>query len=261
MTWPRKSLRSWHVGRRVDRNRINATVTLDNGQAVCVMDGHRTGRPNLGRMGKSAFSYARPRPLTRRLLAYVRTIFRVLALRAQIGASQPLKVMLGAGPVTMKGWIATDADTLDITSFRAWRRLFSPNSIDRLMAEHILEHLSDTECTAALTECFHFLRKGGLLRIAVPDGFRKDPEYVEEVTPPKDGHQLLFTVDDLTARLERIGFAVTPLEYFDAAERFHRHPWEETDGLIRRSARYDTQERFKRGPLYYTSLIVDARKP
>ena len=42
---------------------------------------------------------------------------------------------------------------------------------------------------------------------------------------------------------------------------FHCYPWSEEDGFIGRSARYDRQERFKRGALYYTSLIVDARKP
>jgi predicted SAM-dependent methyltransferase len=188
-------------------------------------------------------------------------ILRFWAIRAQVRESQPLRVILGAGPVTMIGWIATDAEILDVTSRRAWGRLFLPNSIDRLMAEHVLEHLSNMECTVALTECFRYLKKGGLLRIAVPDGYRKDNEYVEEVSPPKDGHKLLFTVDDLVERLAQIGFEVTPLEYFDAKEEFHCYHWDEADGVIRRSARYDTQERFKRGSLYYTSLIVDARKP
>lgn len=199
--------------------------------------------------------------LARRLYNRLCRGARLSAVRAQVRTTQPLKVMLGAGPVTVNGWVSTDADMLDITSGLAWRRLFQPDSIDRLMAEHVLEHLSDSLCMKALTECHRYLRRGGILRIAVPDGYRRDPGYVEEVTPPKDGHQLLFTVDDLIARLERIGFEATPLEYFDADEQFHSVPWEEADGLIRRSARHDSQERFKRGSLYYTSLIVDARKP
>lgn len=186
---------------------------------------------------------------------------RLSAIRALVRTTQPLKVILGAGQVMVDGWISTDADILDVTSRCAWRRLFLPHSIDRLLAEHVLEHLSDAQCMRALTECFRSLKKGGLLRIAVPDGYRKDQAYVEEVSPPNDGHKLLFTVDDLAARLERIGFEVRPLEYFDATEQFHSQPWEEADGLVRRSVRYDTQERFKRGVLYYTSLIVDARKP
>lgn len=170
-------------------------------------------------------------------------------------------MILGAGKVTVSGWIATDHDVLDVTSSRSWKRLFAPNSIDRLMAEHVFEHLADSECAAAFAECFRYLKHGGLLRIAVPDGNRKDPEYVEEVRPPRDGHQILFTVDDLVQRLIQVGFQVTPLEYFDAKGLFHCYPWNEVDGLVRRSARYDTQERFKIGTLYYTSLIVDARKP
>jgi len=184
-----------------------------------------------------------------------------MPLQWRIKAARPLNVILGAGSVAMPGWVATDSQVLDVRSGRAWERLFAPASIDRLMAEHLFEHLSAAECQTAFSQCFRYLRSGGLLRIAVPDGNRKDPEYMEEVTPPKDGHRVLFTVDELRHRLAQVGFRVTPLEYFDAKEEFHCYPWREEDGLIRRSARYDRQERFKRGALYYTSLIVDARKP
>ena len=212
-------------------------------------------------MERIGWSCGRARRVLRALYGRLSSMFRLLAIRAQVRTSHPLNVILGAGPVNVSGWIPTDTDILDMTSTRAWVKLFSPNSIDRLMAEHVLEHLSDAECTMALTECFRYLKGGGLLRVAVPDGNRKDREYVKEVSPPKDGHKLLFTVDDLVARLERVGFEATPLEYFDVSEQFHSHPWDEADGLIRRSLRYDTQEPFKRGALYYTSLIVDARKP
>jgi predicted SAM-dependent methyltransferase len=185
---------------------------------------------------------------------------RLVAIRVQIRHACPLKVVLGSGPVTLGGWLATDSDVLDVTSLRAWERLFRPDSIDRLMAEHVFEHLSDSDCTTAFQQCLRYLKRGGVLRIAVPDGYRRDRDYVEEVTPPKDGHRQLFTVESLTRLLNRVGFETTPLEYFDAKEEFHCYPWNEADGLIRRSARFDSQERFKRGSLYYTSLIVDARK-
>jgi predicted SAM-dependent methyltransferase len=201
------------------------------------------------------------RPLAKVLLQAQHHTLRVRAIRAEANTVRPLNVILGAGPVTIQGWLATDAAVLDVTSGRDWRRLFTPGSIDRLMAEHLFEHLSEPECATAFTECFRYLKPGGLLRIAVPDGNRKDPEYFEEIRPPKDGHQLLFTVDDLTRQLVRVGFRVTPLEYFDANEEFHCYPWVEDDGLIRRSARFDRRERFKRGTVCYTSLIVDARKP
>ncbi len=186
---------------------------------------------------------------------------RYQAVRELAQRQQPLNVMLGAGPVAVSGWVSTDVATLNVASPRAWKRIFVPDSIDRLLAEHLFEHLSDGACGIAFEECFRYLKPGGLLRIAVPDGNRKDAEYVAEVSPPNDGHQQLFTVDDLVQRLVRTGFEVTPLEYYDAREDFHCHPWDEADGLIRRSARHDRQVRFKRGALYYTSLIVDARKP
>ena len=218
-------------------------------------------RQNTSSPFRTHMMIATARKLAGGLLQPLRQAARRLAVQAQAKTLRPLNVILGAGSVEMPGWIATDSDVLDVRSPRAWRRLFAHGSIDRLMAEHLFEHLSNAECARAFTECFRYLRGGGLLRIAVPDGHRKDPEYVEEVSPPKDGHQLLFTVDDLMQRLVRLGFHVTPLEYFDAKGEFHCYPWSENDGLIRRSARYDTQERFKIGALYYTSLIVDARKP
>lgn len=182
-------------------------------------------------------------------------------LRGEADVAQPLNVILGAGPVVMPGWLSTDADMLDVRSLDHWEGLFHTGSIDRLMAEHLFEHLTHEECATAFRLCFRFLKSGGLLRLAVPDGHRKDAAYVVEVTPPKDGHRVLFTVEDLSQCLAQAGFVVTPLEYFDADEQFHCAQWYETDGLIRRSARYDRQEQFRRGLLYYTSLIVDARKP
>ena len=37
-------------------------------------------------------------------------------------------------------------------------------------------------------------------------------------------------------------------------------PWDEREGHIKRSIRFDDQVAFQRGEMYYTSIIVDARK-
>ena len=185
---------------------------------------------------------------------------RVWNLRRVITRTKPLKVIIGAGPTEFAGWLQTDKELLDVTSPNDWRALFDPESIDSLLSEHMLEHLSEHECQIALAECYKHLKPGALFRVAVPDGFRRDSAYVEEVSPPNDGHQVLFTIDSLTSVLERAGFSTTPLEYFDAQEQFHSRPWNAEDGYIQRSARYDTQKAFQRGNLFYTSIIVDARK-
>ncbi|HKN82229.1 MAG TPA: methyltransferase domain-containing protein [Pyrinomonadaceae bacterium] len=186
---------------------------------------------------------------------------RVWNLRKQAATTRPLKVMLGAGPVRVPGWLQTDKELLDVTSQSDWSALFEPESIDSLLSEHMLEHLTETEARIALTECYRYLQPGGLFRIAVPDGYRRDAAYVAEASPPNDGHQVLYNIDSLTALLQSVGFATTALEYFDAQEQFHAVPWDEKEGLIRRSARFDTQQDFRRGVLFYTSVIVDARKP
>jgi predicted SAM-dependent methyltransferase len=181
-------------------------------------------------------------------------------LRRRVRATSPLFVVIGGGGTHFEGWVSTDREVLDVTRPDNWRRLFAPDSIDRLLSEHVFEHLSEDECRAAFAECYRYLKPGGLFRVAVPDGYRRDPVYAAEVTPPNDGHKSLFTVDTLPPLLASAGFEVTPLEYFDATESFHASAWNEREGFIARSARFDAQERFRRGELFYTSLIVDARK-
>ena len=190
----------------------------------------------------------------------VRRDANVRRVRREARAMRPLNVVIGGAQTAFRGWLSTDKGILDVCSPSDWEGLFEPSSIDRLLAEHLFEHLSEEECRVAFSECYRYLRSGGLLRIAVPDGYRRDPAYVAEVTPPKDGHKSLFTVHNLPPMLEAAGFSVTLLEYFDASEQFHANPWDERQGFISRSVRFDRQEDFKRGDLFYTSLIVDAVK-
>ena len=181
-------------------------------------------------------------------------------LRKEISTASPLRVMLGAGPIKQQGWFQTDKEILDVTSRDDWSVLFEPSSIDSLLSEHMFEHLTEDEARSALTECYRYLKPNGLFRLAVPDGYRRDLTYVKEVAPPNDGHKVLYNIDTLTALLQSVGFTTTPLEYFDKQERFHAVPWDQNEGMIHRSVRFDSQQAFQRDGLFYTSLIVDARK-
>jgi predicted SAM-dependent methyltransferase len=185
---------------------------------------------------------------------------RVRRLRERLAGATPLNVVIGAGATEFPGWFNTDREVLDIVSPRDWAELFAVGSIDRLLAEHVLEHLSEEQCRIAVGECYRYLKQGGLFRVAVPDGYRRDPSYVVEATPPNDGHQALYNIDTLTTLLENTGFVVDPLEYFDAQEEFHAQPWDENEGHVQRSIRFDSQTAFQRDQMFYTSLIVDARK-
>ena len=55
------------------------------------------------------------------------------------------------------------------------------------MAEHVWEHLSEADARAANRLCFRYLKPGGVLRLAVPDGLHPDPGYIDEVRPGGTG--------------------------------------------------------------------------
>jgi predicted SAM-dependent methyltransferase len=182
-------------------------------------------------------------------------------LRKELSSANPLRVVLGAGPTHFAGWFHTDKELLDVTSLNDWDALFVPESIDSLLSEHMLEHLTADEARIATSLCFRYLKPGGVFRVAVPDGYRRDPVYAAAASSKDEGHQVVYNVDSLSALLQNAGFATTPLEYFDAEEHFHAFAWDGENGLIQRSARFDSQQEFQRGDLFYTSVIVDARKP
>ena len=56
--------------------------------------------------------------------------------------------------------------------------------------------------------CYEFLRPGGRLRIAVPDGFHPEPGYIEYVRPGgtgigADDHKVLYNYQSLRKLLEK----------------------------------------------------------
>ncbi len=175
-----------------------------------------------------------------------------------------VRIILGAGGTSYPGWISTDYPTLDVTDEKSWHRLFQALKIDALLAEHVFEHLTDNQIVAAFANAYRFLKIGGYIRIAVPDGYHPDTEYIEMVKPGGKGpgskdHKQLFNYQTLSDQLEKAGFVVRLLEWFDEQGTFNFQEWKRQDGFISRSSRYD--ERNTKIPLSYTSLILDAHKP
>jgi len=155
-------------------------------------------------------------------------------------------------------------DQLNIVVEKDWERYFQRDSVDALLAEHVWEHLTYEEGRTAAQLCFAFLRPGGRLRIAVPDGMHPDPDYIKAVKPMGSGpgsedHKVLYTWKSLTSVLDSVGFVTRPLEYFDDRGNFIAAEWDPEGGMITRSARFDTRNRD--GILHYTSIVFDALKP
>ena len=185
-------------------------------------------------------------------------------IRAQVEAVQEsqgeLKIMIGAGITSYDNWVATDIPAFDILKHEHWAVLFQPDSIDRMLAEHVFEHLTTEQFQDFLRIARIYLADGGRIRIAIPDGYHADPNYIEHVRPGgigvgADDHKVLYTCDSMAKLLTEQGYGYQFLEYFDAGHVFHKMEWDIEDGFVHRSAQYD--QRNVDGKLVYTSLIVD----
>jgi predicted SAM-dependent methyltransferase len=173
------------------------------------------------------------------------------------------KIVLGASATFGPGWIPAEIEALNILQETDWERFFAPNSIDAMLAENVWEHLTADEAFLGAELCFRYLKPGGYLRIAVPDGNHPDPEYIAWVSPGGSGvgaddHTILYMHTSARALFERAGFAIRLHEYFDDAGRFHFTEWAPEYGMIHRSKCYDKRNRG--GKLGYTSIVLDAVK-
>ena len=187
----------------------------------------------------------------------------ILRLRRRVAATESPRIVVGASEVYEAGWIPTDVDYLNLLRPADWERFFAKDCLAAILAEHVWEHLTPDEGLRAARICREYLRPGGYLRLAVPDGFNPDPAYREWVRPGGSGpgaddHKALYTHESLGRLLSEAGLQVETLEYFDAAGQFHATDWKPEDGMIHRSLRFD--ERNHDGILRYSSLIVDARR-
>lgn len=195
----------------------------------------------------------------------IRRVLRRLKRFLKVLRMNPRKFNVGSGGINPDpSWLPTDIKTLNLTREADWRKLLLFLKVDNIMAEHVWEHLSDSDTALANAYCFKYLKPGGRLRLAVPDGYHPDPAYIEHVRPGGSGpgaddHHILYTYNVMKERLEKAGFRVELLEYWDEKGQFHAVDWSDEGGRISRSKRYD--KRNVDGKLNYTSLIVDAVKP
>lgn len=182
---------------------------------------------------------------------------------ARLSKSNKKKIIVGAGSQpSKKNWVNTNKHTLNLLNADTWKKYFQMDSIDNILAEHVWEHLTLEEGKKAVEVCYYFLKPGGKLRIAVPDGFHKSKSYIERVKPGgsgygSDDHKVLYNYKTLSESLKESGFKVEKIEYFDENHKFHFKDWSFEDGLVHRS-RFD--KRNKSGQINYTSLIIDGIK-
>ena len=124
------------------------------------------------------------------------------------------------------------------------------------------------EAQRALEYIYSYLKPGGRVRIAVPDGNNPDPDYIRYVGINGIGddaadHKQLLTSGALKDLMEGSGFQAQHIEGYDEKGQLLQNPYHMKDGFIMRSRVHkdttlDTPWSF---PDAHTSLIVDGIKP
>lgn len=209
------------------------------------------------------FAIMSARPITHDILAF-QLANEMLTL---LGARQrtPLRLLVGAAQTLAKpvfaGWIGTNERLVNLLIEQQWDIWFDRSSIDTILAEHVWEHLTPEQGSLAASICFKFLKPGGRLRLAVPDGFHPDPAYRKAVEiDNKDGHKVLYNFQTMCDMLAAVGFQPALLEGFSETGTFQEQAWQLSDGWIGRS-RYNDPRNGRGTVMAYTSLIVDGVKP
>lgn len=178
-----------------------------------------------------------------------------------------MKIVIGAGATSFDGWISTQEEELNLLNRADFERLFSAERPSAFLAEHVWEHMTLEEGEAAARNCFDYLEEGGYLRAAVPDRNFRSEWYQNMVKPggtgdpnhPAFSHKLVYDYRTFAEVFTRAGFEVELLEYCDESGLFHYRYWNEADGRIGRSLRFDTRN--ADGKLGMVSIILDAKKP
>lgn len=182
-------------------------------------------------------------------------------------AEKEIRIVVGAGSfINNPGWVHLQEEELNLLEKEDWTKRFKRGTITAILAEHVWEHLNYQEGAIAAQNCHHFLKQGGYIRCAVPDGYFPDRDYQKlvqvggpgPVDHPAATHKIIYNYVTLTKMFEQSGFKVRLLEYFDPFGNFHYNEWDASKGKIYRSLHFD--HRNQGGEIKFTSLIVDAIK-
>ncbi len=199
-------------------------------------------------------------------LKFIKKKFLILKKRNRlkriINREANLQVIIGAGGTSHDGWVSTDLPQFNVIKEKDWEYYFTTNKPIRLLAEHVLEHLTVEQVERSLYTAYHYLKHEGVFRIAVPDAFHKNDEYLNAVRPggwdagAKD-HKTFWNIETLKSIGLKTGFTVIPLEYFDEKHIFHMTDYNDLNGYIKRSKKNSYIDQNVQD---YTSLIIDLVK-
>ena len=205
----------------------------------------------------------------RKAIKVARYSYRFVLILIVVRFRQEIKIIVGAAETSQKGWYSTNEQWLDITKEKEWNRVFGGKEIlSSVVAEHVFEHLSPGESRLALQQVYKHLRPNGRIRIAVPDGYHPNKDYLSHVGIDGSGadaadHKQLLTADILSTQLEAVGFISEMVEGYTRAGKLIEIIYSKSDGFILRSRLNEVIREKIEGwdfPDSHTSLIMDGIK-
>lgn len=190
--------------------------------------------------------------------------------------ANPRLLQVGGGHYTLPGWINGDLIGGEIYLNATAPLPFADESIDRVFAEHFIEHITYEAAEGFLSEVFRVMKPGGTLRLATPDLeklcalYRGDNEFVDMQTvidrhsknhsrkvPTSAhfmndifrlwGHQFIYDFQAMQTQLNNAGFQATLRVSFGESE----------DPLLHDLERHADTEWMKEG----FQLIIETHKP
>lgn len=128
------------------------------------------------------------------------------------GKKGKIKLNIGCGTDYKKGWVNIDNNSdnniekLDLNWDLRNPLPFSDRSIDFIFNEHFIEHLTVEEAQLIIIDLMRVLKKGGVMRIAMPDLAEAVSSYLH-VPIDKDPVIKEFNLDFVQTRAERINMS------------------------------------------------------
>jgi hypothetical protein len=139
-----------------------------------------------------------------------------------------MKLNLGCGSNRLEGWENHDAD-VDITQRLPW----TDNSVEMILAEHVVEHVSGPEALRFFDECHRILQPGGVLRICMPVILGNERPLSREHARDLvlgHGHLAAYDGEIICKLLELAGFTTTTESYRKDCDGHWRAIGVEKDG-------------------------------
>ncbi len=208
--------------------------------------------------------------IIRSLIKYFKYKYRNIIIQYPIFFNQKIKIIIGAAETFQEGWYSTNENWLDISSKNDWHKIFKNKKlITNILSEHVFEHLSKNELEKTLQNIYEYTLETCVIRIAVPDGFNPNKEYLKNVgingigADAKD-HKQLFNSESLTKILALAGFDSVIQEGYKKNGELILNDISSENGIVMRSRNNKSKNIIlDKQWLFHdsrTSLIIDAFK-